>query len=412
MRRRLILTLGLAIVVGALSVGIAIAAAGGVADSRAAPGPAGPAADAPQGCGRVDLVAPTFSNPASITNPLFPKSSLDQVIQLGVEGEDTLRFEVTQLEETHVVAWNGQQIETRVTHFVAYSNGRILEVAVDFYAQADDGAVWYFGENVDNYEDGEIVNHEGTWLAGRDGPPGMIMPANPQVCDVYRPENIPGLVFEEVTVQAVGLTVDGPRGPVAGSIAVQEQLLDGTLEDKVYAPGYGEFRAEVASSDELYFAALAVPIDALPGRMPRDLSALTRGAERVFDTASSSRWSRITRMVDTMNEAWDAYRSRGVPELLDVQMTDALAALEDAVEGQEPAEVRQAAIDVGQAGLDLQLQFRSASDVDEDRLDLWKRQLRLDRAVGDSAGVTGDLATIGAIRDRIADDTRRGLRPA
>ena len=31
----------------------------------------------------------------------------------------------------------------------------------------------------------------------------MIMPADPKVGDVYRPENIPGFVFEEVTVKAV-----------------------------------------------------------------------------------------------------------------------------------------------------------------------------------------------------------------
>ena len=58
--------------------------------------------------------------------------------------------------------------------------------------------MWYFGEQVDNYVDGALDNHDGTWLAGRDGPPGMIMPARPRVGDVYRPENIPGLVFEEV----------------------------------------------------------------------------------------------------------------------------------------------------------------------------------------------------------------------
>ena len=35
----------------------------------------------------------------------------------------------------------------------------------------------------------------------------MIMPADPQVGDVYRPENMPGFVFEEVVVTAVGVTV-------------------------------------------------------------------------------------------------------------------------------------------------------------------------------------------------------------
>jgi hypothetical protein len=42
----------------------------------------------------------------------------------------------------------------------------------------------------------------------------MIMPAHPKVGDVYRSENIPGLVFEQATVRSVTATVDGPRGPV------------------------------------------------------------------------------------------------------------------------------------------------------------------------------------------------------
>ncbi len=95
---------------------------------------------------------------------------------------------------------------------MAYGDGRILEVATDFFAQADDGSVWYFGEDVANYVDGVLDNTDGTWLAGKDGPPGMIMPADPHVGDVYRPENIPGFVFEEVTVKSVTETVDGPQG--------------------------------------------------------------------------------------------------------------------------------------------------------------------------------------------------------
>jgi len=109
---------------------------------------------------------------------------LDQVIQLGEEAGATLRFEVTLLPETRTIEWNGQQVETLVSQFIAYEDGRVLEVAVDFFAQADDGAVWYFGEDVANYVDGAIDNTDGTWLAGRDGPPGMIMPADPQVGDV------------------------------------------------------------------------------------------------------------------------------------------------------------------------------------------------------------------------------------
>ena len=351
--------------------------------------------------GRVDLEKPTFSDPTAITNPLFPKDAVSQVIQLGAEGKDRLRFEVTQLPDTKFVRWDGQRIETRVTHFVAYMNGRILEVAVDFYAQADDGSVWYFGENVDNYENGVIVDHEGTWLAGRDGPPGMIMPADPQVGDVYRPENIPGFVFEEVTVQRTGVTVNGPRGPVPGALFVQERLMDGTTEDKIYAPGYGEFKAKVASLDELYKLAIAVPIDALGGSVPQDLAALDQGASQVFEVAPSKRWNQLSVKFEKMITSWTTYRTNDVPKLLDAQMTHALNVLDAALGSRDVGDVRQAAIQVGHAALDLQLQYRGSDDVDRDRLELWRDQLVIDRAAGDSDAVTGDLATLKTIHDRI-----------
>jgi hypothetical protein len=36
-------------------------------------------------------------------------------------------------------------------------NGLLVEVSRDFFAQAPGGTVCYFGEDVDDYEDGEIV---------------------------------------------------------------------------------------------------------------------------------------------------------------------------------------------------------------------------------------------------------------
>lgn len=352
---------------------------------------------------RVDLETPTFSNPTRITNRLFPISRLTQVIQLGHEADETLRHEITLLDETKFVRWNGQRVETLVSQFVAYADGRVVEIAVDFFAQADDGSVWYFGENVDNYVDGVIDNHDGTWRAGRDGPPGMIMPANPQVGDVYRPENIPGLVFEEVTVKRINQTVAGPRGPVRGAILVQERLQDGVLEDKVFAPGYGEFEASVPVEDELVTVAVAAPTDVLGHSEPRRLERLADTAAELFDDAASQRWSKLEATVGRMTATWDRYH-RDVPPLLEGQMTDALDALQSAVDNRDRDELRQAVINVGHAVHDIDLQFESPDEIDEDRIDVWHQQLRLDRAAHDVASVAGDRAILGAIADRIGCD--------
>ncbi len=349
---------------------------------------------------RVDAARPTFSNPTSITNPLFPRGPSGQAIELGAEKDERLRTEVTYLPEVKAVNWDGMSIDTRVTHFVAYKDGRIAETALDFYAQDDAGNVWYFGEDVSNYEDGVVIDHEGTWLAGRDGPPGMIMPAQPQVGDVFRPENVPDLVFEEVTVKAADQTVQGPRGPVTGAVFVQECLMDGTLEDKQYAPGYGEFHAAVAADDEAYSVAVAVPVDSLPGPAPAGLAQLVPQAEAVSAAVPNGNWEQLSASVAALADTWDGARA-GAPPLLEAQMDGALKVLTDAVDRRNADDAREAAINVGQAGLDLLLPYSPQAEIDRARLGLWEDQLELDRTAGDPGDVEGDLVTIDAIKARI-----------
>ncbi len=220
---------------------------------------------------RVDLVAPPFSNSTAVTNPLFPIANLKSAVLTGHVDGRPLKIETTLLPDTRVIEWSpGYCVRTLVSQFVAYKAGRIQEVALDFYAQADDGSVWYFGEDVFNYRRGVVDDTTGTWLAGKDGPAAMIMPARPAVGMVYRPENIPGLVFEEVTVKRTG-----------DKLVVSELHQGGGRERKVFARGYGEFRS--ADDTDLEQMALAVPIDARPGRMPPRLKVRARDSFAAAD---------------------------------------------------------------------------------------------------------------------------------
>ena len=156
---------------------------------------------------RVDLQRPTFSNPTTITNPLFPVSQLRSVIQVGRVDGKPFRSETTTLPSTGVVDWYGTKIPVVLSQYVAYLGGSITEVALDRYAQADDGSVWYFGEDVIDYVNGSAAFTEGTWLAGRDGPPAMIMPAKPQLGDVFRAENVSGIAGTMLVARWAGAAV-------------------------------------------------------------------------------------------------------------------------------------------------------------------------------------------------------------
>jgi hypothetical protein len=349
---------------------------------------------------RVDLVQPTFSDPTSVTNPLHPTGLVQSAVMLGRADGRPFRTEITLLPETRTIQWNGQRIEALESQYVAFVDGRIHEVALDWYAQADDGSVWYLGEDVFNYEDGIVADTHGTWMAGRDGPAAMIMPASPQVGDVYRPENAPGLVFEEVTVTSIGVTVDGPHGPVTDAIVVRELHMDGTHEDKTFAPGYGEF--STGSGDNLEALAMAVPTDALAGPVPAELASLLAAAAEVDDGAAVGEWTRASAALETVTSAWEAHRQAGVPPMLETQMRDALDALASAIESRDAIEARQAALSVARAALDLQLRHRPSAEIDLARMELWARQVLLDATAGDPAAVAGDVATMEWTRDRFA----------
>jgi hypothetical protein len=346
---------------------------------------------------RVDRGRPGFSDPTRITNPRFPVAGLTQVLQLGHEAGKPLRVEVTRLPQTRAFQWEGRRVDTVASQFVAYLGGRIREVAIDYYAQADDGSVWYFGEDVANYEDGRVADHDGSWLTGRDGPPGMIMPAEPKVGDVYRSENIPGLVFEQDTVRSATGTVDGPRGPVQGAALVQELLMDGTTEDKAFAPGYGEFQAR--AKDELVTLALALPIDGAGTALPAGLAGLPGAAQSVAGAAAANRWPAASAGAGALTAAWDQAKP-GTPELLAGQMTGALDGLARVVGDRDPARAGQAALAVEQAALDLQLRHRDLAEVDLARLDLWARRLQVDAGAGDRGAVAGDVAILQVLWDR------------
>ena len=68
-----------------------------------------------------------------------------------------------------------------------------MEVTDDWYAQDADGNIWYLGEYVTNYEDGEVVDHDGSFEAGVDGAQaGIAMPADPKPGLSYRQEYYEG----------------------------------------------------------------------------------------------------------------------------------------------------------------------------------------------------------------------------
>lgn len=182
----------------------------------------------------------------TIDNPLFPLSEFSKLVYEGEEidpdtGETvTTRVEMTVMPESKKTVAG---VEVLVVQDQAFEDGELIESTLDYFAQHADGGVYYFGEDVDNYEDGELKDHEGSWLAGEgENQPGIIMPAEPTVGDVFQQEKAPGIAEDEMTVLSVTEAVDVAAGSWEGCVKTEDvNPLDGSgaIEYKFYCPGVG-----------------------------------------------------------------------------------------------------------------------------------------------------------------------------
>ena len=171
-------------------------------------------------------------------HPYFP---LQPVLrQWFYEGEDEgqlLELVVTVLDETEVVSG----VTTRVVEERESLDGTVIEISRNFFAQAEDGSICYFGEDVDiiDPETGEIT-HEGAWRADDpDSGPGLFFPANLQAGTTFQQENAPNAQDEAKIVGRAGL-VEVEAGSFPETLRVLERNpLDGGKDYKIYALGVG-----------------------------------------------------------------------------------------------------------------------------------------------------------------------------
>ena len=146
-------------------------------------------------------------------------------------------------------------VAATVVRVKEWKNETLVEETRDWYAQDKGGTVWYFGEAVDNYKDGKLANHKGSWEAGVDGAkPGIIMLAEPRVGETYRQEYYKGKAEDMGTVMALNATVSVPLGRYDNCLQVRDwSRIEPDNEYKYYCPAVGFLTMEqsVGGGDKL-----------------------------------------------------------------------------------------------------------------------------------------------------------------
>jgi len=156
-----------------------------------------------------------------------------------LEGAGAERLVITVLDETQAV----DGVETRVVEERETRGGTLVEVSRNFFAiSSRTNDVYYFGEEVDIYKNGKVVDHEGAWRSGIKGARfGLMMPASPEVGAKYYQEVAPKVAMDCAEIVKLDDAVVTPAGKFSKVLKIEETtpLEPGAREYKYFAEGVG-----------------------------------------------------------------------------------------------------------------------------------------------------------------------------
>lgn len=182
-------------------------------------------------------------------NPYFSLNPGDQITLEGEDDGEEVRVEITVLDRTRTISFTTPggvpvSLEARIVVEREWIDDELVEVSRNWFSRCRQTSdIFYFGEAVNIYEDGEVVSHEGAWRAGVNGAqPGIIMPGRFLLGSRYFQEIAPGVALDRAENVAMDLTVTAAGETFEGCVRVVETSpLDepGHESVKVYCPGVG-----------------------------------------------------------------------------------------------------------------------------------------------------------------------------
>jgi hypothetical protein len=168
------------------------------------------------------------------TLPVGKKMTFEATTETGAAE----RIEIEILPEIKTIAG----VKTVVYLDKVYDDGQLVEETRDYLAQHKNGDVWYFGEDVNNFENGQLKDHAGSFLHGRDGAKaGIWMKAEQKAGDSYRQEYYVGKAEDMRDTVATGLMVTTRLGTYTDCVKVYDwtPLEKTSREYKYYCPQVG-----------------------------------------------------------------------------------------------------------------------------------------------------------------------------
>ncbi len=161
-----------------------------------------------------------------------------QLILEGVEKNDSTRLVITVLSETKKIG----NVETRVVEENESVNGKTVEISRNFFAFCKQtGSIFYFGEEVDIYKNGKIINHDGAWMAEGNNKAGIGLPGIFLLGSKYYQEIAPSIAMDRAEIISINEMLETPAGKYTNVLKIEETtpLEPKDISYKFYAPGIG-----------------------------------------------------------------------------------------------------------------------------------------------------------------------------
>ena len=197
--------------------------------------------------GAKDFDRSNFDDSATVDNKWFPLEPGAYSVFEGSAIDDGERISRRVLTTVTDLSKEINGVNSVVVWERDYSEGKLVETELGFFAQDNDGNVWHMGEYPEEYEDGEFDKAPG-WIAGSKGASaGIAMRAEPRLgtpgyAQGYAPPPINWI--DRGRVHKVGEKVCVPVGCYEDVLVIEEfeRNKPGAYQLKYYAPGVGDVR--------------------------------------------------------------------------------------------------------------------------------------------------------------------------
>jgi hypothetical protein len=199
-------------------------------------------------CELADFASTSFTDPLTIDNPYWPLVPGTTFVYEPVPNEDDVVNTIIVTHGTKRIDVDGKRIRCRVVYDVEEVDGYVTEETWDWYAQDDEGNIWYCGEDTVEYiydDDWNLIDTstEGSWEAGVDGAlPGYLLLADPSPGVCYQQEYYADEAEDVAKVLRLNANVTLENGDsYEECLETKEwtQLDPGNVEKKYYEKGVG-----------------------------------------------------------------------------------------------------------------------------------------------------------------------------